>query len=167
MAALMRWLRGLGPVVVIGPVWLAETVSAETPTLLLAEPEERARAQRAVKRAAAARRSLGVAVAGVDLPVGPFAMGALVIEGAATLDHEALMRWMATLIPALRPGGRLLAFDAAADDPSVETALTKALLAAALRDIVQERPRSGVLLTVGTAPEAAITSLRFSEPARP
>jgi len=157
----MRWLRDAGPVVVIGPIWLAETLSAEVPTLLLVEPEERRRAQRVAKRAAAAGRRLTVVVAGVDLPLAPGSIGALLIEGASALESEAIARWMTALIPALRPGGRLLAFDAT-DNPELESRLTGLFLAAALRDLVQERPRDGVLLTVGVAPEAAITATRFS-----
>lgn len=160
LAALLRWLKDRGPVAVIGPVWLAEALSAESPTLLLVEPEERARARRAVRRATGEGRHLAAAVAGDGLPIRAGALDNLVIEGASTLDAEGLAQWVETLIPALRPGGRLLAFDAT-DDPAAESRLTSLYLAAALRDIVQERPRGGVLLTVGVAPEAAITALRF------
>jgi hypothetical protein len=69
---------------------------------------------------------------------------------------------MTALVPALRPGGRLLAFDAT-DDPGVETRLTSTFMSAALGDLVQERPRAGVLLTVGIAPVAEAVALRFAE----
>jgi hypothetical protein len=158
---LLRWLRDRGPVAVIGPVWLGEALSAELPTLLLVEPEERGRARRAVKRAIADGRRLGVLVAGVGLPMQAGTLSDLVVEGASALDDEALRRWMATLIPTLRPGGRFLTYDAT-DDPAVECRLTSLYLGCALRDIVQERPRGGVLLTVGVAPEAVVTAVRFS-----
>jgi hypothetical protein len=160
--ALMRWVRGASPVVVIGPAWLAETVSSEVPTLLLVEPDERPRAARVARRARATRRALTVVQAGVGLPIHAGAIGALVVEGAATLEGDAVARWMTTLVPALRPGGRLVTYDAA-DGPTVETRLTATFLGAALCDIVQERPRTGVLLTVGRAPPAAVTALRFAE----
>jgi hypothetical protein len=160
--ALMRWLRPAAPVVVIGPIWLAETASAELPTLLLVEPEERRRAARAARRARTEGRPLAVALAGVRLPVARSSIGALVVEGASTLKGDAVARWMTALVPALRPGGRLLAFDAT-DDPGVETRLTSTFMSAALGDLVQERPRAGVLLTVGIAPAAAAVALRFAE----
>lgn len=158
----MRWLRQATPVAVIGPIWLAETVSAEVSTLLLVEPEERRRADRAARRARAEGRRLMVALAGVGLPLHRGSLGALVVEGASTLSGDAVARWMTALVPALRPGGRLLAFDAT-DDPAVETRLTSTFLSAALCDLVQERPRTGALLTVGIAPPAAVIALCFPE----
>lgn len=158
----MRWLRPVAPVVVIGPIWLAETVSAEIPTLLLVEPDERRRAARAAKRARADGRRLVVALAGAGLPTLDGTIGALVVEGAARQKADAVARWMTALVPALQPGGRLLAFDTT-DDPAVETRLTSTFLSAALCAIVQERPRAGVLLTLGIAPAAAVVAMRFTD----
>ena len=154
----------------IGPLWLGEVLSASVRVLLLVEAEERARARRTVKRAAkkvpeetpTPGHGLTVVMAGVGLPIGLGAADALLIEGAAMLDVEAIARWMATLVPAIRPAGRLIAVDAT-DDPSAEANLAGLFLAAALRDIVQVRPRAGVVLTVGTAPPAPVVAARFGD----
>jgi hypothetical protein len=54
----------------------------------------------------------------------------------------------------------LLALDAT-DDPAVEARLAGLFLGSALEHIVQERPREGVVLTVGTAPPAPVISARY------
>ncbi|MEO5769919.1 MAG: hypothetical protein ABIS92_16315, partial [Polyangia bacterium] len=56
--------------------------------------------------------------------------------------------------------GRLMALDAT-DDPAVEARLAGVFLASALGHIVQDRPREGVVLTVGTAPPATVISARY------
>jgi hypothetical protein len=147
-------------VAVIGPLWMAAVLSAEVPLLLLTEPEERERARRAVRHARATGHHLIVALAGVELPLGAGAVDTLLIESASTLDAEALTRWLATLVPTLRPGGRLIAIDATGN-PAVEARLAGQFLGAALTEIVQERPREGVVLTVGLAPAAAVIAARF------
>ncbi len=139
---------------------MGETLAARIPVLLLTEPEERARARRVVRRAVTAGHRLAVALAGVDLPLLTGTVGALLVESASTLDGEAMTRWLAALVPSLRPGGRLIAADAT-DDPAVEARLAGLFLSAALTEIVQERPRAGVVLTVGTAPPAAVVAARF------
>jgi predicted O-methyltransferase YrrM len=162
--ALLVRLRGAGKTAVktavIGPLWLAETLSAEIPVVLLIEPEESGRARRIARRAATDGHRLTVVIAGVELPLQPGAADALVIEGAAALDAEALARWTAALVPALRPGGLLIAADVT-DDPAVEARLAGQFLGAALTGIAQDRPRDGVVLTIGTAPEAALVKARF------
>src|SRR4051812_9659545 len=64
LEALLVRLRGVGPVAVIGPLWLGEALAAEVPVLALFEPEQRPRARRIVRRANAAGRRLGVVMAG-------------------------------------------------------------------------------------------------------
>lgn len=160
--AVGRWLDTAGAVVVIGPLWLGNVLSKRVRVLLLTEPEERQRARRAVKRAAAATagQRLTVGVAGVDLPLAFGTVDALLVESASTLEAEAMARWMSSLVPVLRPGGRLLALDAT-DNPAVEARLAGLFLGAALAEIVQERPREGVVLTVGSAPPAPVIAARF------
>jgi hypothetical protein len=161
LEAMARWLDGTGAVAVIGQLWLGDTLSAKMPILLLTEAEERDRARRVARRATAAGRRLTIVLAGVDLPLGQGTVGALLIDGAATLDAESFARWMQALVPALRPGGRLIAVDATAN-PTVEARLAGVFLGSAMTEIVQERPREGVLITVGVAPPAPVIKARFS-----
>ena len=126
MDAILRRLRGLGTAVVIGPMWLGETLSAEIPTVLLVEPEERERARRTARRAGAAGRRLTVAVAGVDLPLAHGSVDALLIESVAALQAPEAAEWLSTLVPSLREGGRLIAADVT-DDPADEALAGRAL----------------------------------------
>ena len=145
---------------VIGPLWLGETLSAEIPVVLLIEPEERARARRIARRAAAAGRRLTIVVAGVDLPLATGMADAVLIDSAAALVPEALARWTEVLVPVLKPDGLLIAADVT-DDPAVEARLAGQFLGAALTGIAQERPRDGVVLTMGRAPAAELSRARF------
>jgi len=158
--ALVRRLRGAGTVVVIGPLWLGETLAAEVPTILLVEPEERPRARRTVRRTTAAGRRLTVMLAGVDLPLARGSVDALLIDSVSTLAAPEAAEWLATLVPVLRQGGRLLAADVT-EDPADEARLAALWLASALTDIAQERPRSGVVVTSGRAPAAELVRTRF------
>jgi hypothetical protein len=170
LEAIGRALGTAGTVVVIGPLWLGEVLSASVRVLVLTEGQERARARRAVRRAAKTvthgkttpGHGLTVALAGDDLPIRAGTVDALLIDGASTLDVDALARWMATLVPAVRPGGRLIAIDAT-DDPAAEAKLAGLFLAAALGEIGQVRPRVGVVLTAGTAPPAPVITTRFAD----
>jgi len=158
--ALVRRLRGAGPVVVIGPLWLGETLAAELPTVLLVEPEERPRARRTVRRSTTAGRRLTVMVAGGELPLARGSVDALLIESVSTLAAPEAALWLATLVPVLREGGRLIAADVT-EDPGDEARLAALWLASALTHITQERPRSGVVLTSGRAPAAELVRTRF------
>jgi len=160
LEAILRRLRGVGTTVVIGPSWLGDTLSAEIPTVLLVEPEERQRARRLARRARAAGRRLAVVVAGVELPLAPGTVDALVIENVAALDTAESTEWLATLIPTLRDDGRLIAADVT-EDPAEEARLASLWLGAALTHITQERPRDGVVLTAGRAPSPSIVRTRF------
>lgn len=156
----MRRLRGAGTAVVIGPLWLGETLAAEVPTVLLVQPEERPRARRTVRRANTAGRRLTVMVAGVELPLARGSVDALLIESVSTLAAPEAAEWLATLVPVLKEGGRLIAADVT-EDPADEARLAALWLASALTHISQERPRSGVVLTSGCAPAAELVRTRF------
>ena len=161
LAALGRWLEGAAPVVVLGPVWLAETLAATARVLFLDEPEDRRVLVRARKRAEKAGKALAIGMAGAELPLRRASLGALVIENTAGLSTEEAARWVAALVPCLRPGGRLIAIDATG---SAEAAarVGGVFLSAALVDLTQEWPREGVVLTVGAAPAAAVVEARFA-----
>ena len=158
--ALVRRLRDAGPIVVIGPLWLGETLAAELPTVLLVEPEERPRARRTIRRATAAGRRLTVMAAGVDLPLARGSVSTLLVESVSTLPAPQAAEWLATLVPVLREGGRLIAADVT-EDPADEARLAALWMASALTQITQERPRSGVVLTAGRAPAAELVRTRF------
>ena len=163
LAALTRWLEGARPVVVLGPVWLAETLAEATPLVFLDEPDDRRVLVRARRRAQKVGRSLAVGIAGADIPIARGALGALVVENVAGLAADEAARWVAALVPCLRPGGRLLAVDAT---PSAAAAARVAgvFLSAALVELAQEWPRDGVLITAGVAPAAPVMRARYGEP---
>ncbi len=163
LAAVARWLEGLGPVVVLGPTWLAETLAEGSRVLFLDEPENepaRRALVRARRRAGKAGRPLEIGIAGAELPLRRGALGALVVENVAGLSAEEAERWVAALAPCLRPGGRLIAADASAS-PEAAARVSGVFLSAALVDLTQEWPRDGVVLTVGVAPAATIAEARF------
>ena len=130
---------GRGPVVVLGPPWLGAAMARGGRTLLLVERELRPAALRTHRRAQKESQPLDIA-----LPA----------EGE---------RWIAALMPLLRPGGRLIAADATSSDAAAAR-VAGAFLAAALLEIVQEWPREGAVLTVGVAPAASVTAARFDFP---
>lgn len=164
LAALERWTSGVGPVVVLGPVWLAETLAATAPVLravlFLDEPDDRRVLVRARRRAVKAGKPLTIAVAGAELPLRPGALGALVIENAAGLAAEEAARWVGALVPCLRPGGRLLAIDATGSHDAAAR-VAGVFLSAALVDLTQEWPRDGVVITAGLAPSQVVVEARF------
>ena len=164
LAALGRWTSGVGPVVVLGPVWLGETLAATTPVLrtvlFLDEPDDRRVLVRARRRAVKAGKPLTIAVAGAELPLRPGALGVLVIENVAGLSAEEAGRWVSALVPCLRPGGRLVAVDATGS-PDAAARVAGVFLSAALVELTQEWPRDGVVITAGLAPSAAVVEARF------
>jgi hypothetical protein len=160
LAALERWATGVGPIVVLGPVWLAETLASTTPVLFLDEPDDRRVLVRARRRAAKAGKRLAMGVAGAELPLRRGALGALVIENAAGLSAEEASRWVSALVQCLRPGGRLIAVDATGS-PAAAARVAGVFLSAALVELTQEWPRDGVVLTAGVAPSAAVVEARF------
>jgi hypothetical protein len=160
IAALGRWTAGVGHVVVLGPVWLAETLAASTPVLYLDEPDDRRVLVRARRRAVKAARPLLVGIAGADVPLGRASVGALVVENMAGLPAEEAARWVEALVPSLRPGGRLVALDATSS-PAAAARVSGVFLSAALVEIVQEWPRDGVVITAGTAPSPVVAAARF------
>jgi hypothetical protein len=160
LAALGRWIAGMGPIVVLGPVWLAETLAVTTPVLFLDEPDDRRTLVRARRRSDKAAKRLAIGVAGGELPLRRGALGALVIENAAGLAAEEAQRWLAALVPCLRPGGRLVAVDATAS-PAAAARVAGVFLSAVLVDLTQEWPRDGVVLTIGTAPARVVVEARY------
>ena len=170
--ALLRWAGAgagaadppLRPVVLSGPLWLGEALAQSLPVLMLVEGEDRPGVRRARRRAGRAQRRLEIALAGAELPLRPRSLGTLMIENAAGLDADAARAWLGALAPLLSPGGRMIAADATGSTTAMAR-VAEAFLSASLVDIVQERPRVGVALTVGRAPAAAIMAVRF--PPRP
>jgi hypothetical protein len=151
------------PVVVLGPPWLGAAIARGGRTLLLVESELRPQALRAHRRAKKESRPLDVALAAAELPFGRGTLSALVVENVAGLPPAEGERWIAALMPLLRPGGRLIAADATSSDAAAAR-VAGAFLAAALLEIVQEWPREGAVLTVGVAPAASVTAARFDFP---
>jgi hypothetical protein len=160
LAALLRWIEGRAPVVVLGPAWLADAVATTGPALGLIETEARPTALRVRRRARKESRPLAVALAGEALPLRRGSLGALVVENVAGLPADDAARWLAALVPCLRPDGRLIAADATASTDAAAR-VAGVFLAAALIDLVQEWPRDGALLTVGLAPAASVVAARF------
>ena len=151
------------PVVVLGPPWLGAAMARGGRTLLLVESELRPQALRTHRRAKKESQPLDVALAAAELPFGRGTLAALVVENVAGLPPAEGERWIAALMPLLRPGGRLIAADATSSDAAAAR-VAGAFLAAALLGIVQEWPREGAVLTVGVAPAAAVTAARFDFP---
>ena len=139
--------------VVLGPPWLGAAIARGGRTLLLVESELRPQALRAHRRAKKESQPLDVALAAAELPFGRGTLSALVVENVAGLPPAEGERWIAALMPLLRPGGRLIAADATSSDAAAAR-VAGAFLAAALLEIVQEWPREGAVLTVGVAPAA-------------
>jgi hypothetical protein len=162
ITALGRWIAAAEPIVVLGPVWLAETLASSAPVLFLDEPDDRRVLARARRRAVKAERRLQIGVAGGELPLRRASVGAFVIENVAGLSADEAARWVAALVPCLRPGGRLVAVDATG---SAEAAARVAgvFLSAALVELTQEWPRDGVVLTIGLAPSAPVVEARFGD----
>ena len=132
-------------------------------TLLLVEGDLRPQALRTHRRAKKESRPLDVALAAAELPFGRGTLSALVVENVAGLPDAEGERWIASLTPLLRPGGRLIAADATSSDEAAAR-VAGTFLAAALIQIVQEWPREGAVLTVGIAPAASVTAARFDFP---
>jgi len=150
--------------VVIGPPWLGDAVATAGRVLVLVEPETRPIAVRARRRARKQNRALDVALAAAELPLGRGVLPALVVENVGGLQDDEARRWLAALVPCLRPGGRLIAADATSSK-SAAARVAGAFLSAALTEIVQEWPRDGVLLTIGVAPTSSVIKARFPDAA--
>jgi hypothetical protein len=163
LTAVLRWLEGRAPTVVLGPPWLGDAVANAGRALVIVEPEVRPVAVRTRRRAQKQQRTLDVAVAAADLPLRRGALRALVVENVGGLNEPDAARWLAGLVPCLAPGGRLIAADATSS-PASAARIGNAFLSVALTEIVQEWPREGALLTIGVAPPAAVIEARFAPP---
>jgi len=166
LAAVLRWTTGRAPVAVIGPPWLGDAIATASQALVLVEPEVRPVALRARRRARKQSRAMDVALAAAELPLARAALPALVVENVGGLQEDEAIRWLAALVPCLRPGGRLIAADATSSTAAAAR-VAGAFLSAALTEIVQEWPRDGALLTVGVAPTASVIDARFADVAFP
>ena len=162
LAAVLRWTEGRAPVVVIGPPWLGDAVATSGRVLVLVEPETRPIAMRVRRRAHKQQRALDVALAAAELPLGRGVLPALVVENVGGLRDDEATRWLAALVPCLRPGGRLIAADATSSKGAAAR-VAGAFLSAALTEIIQEWPRDGALLTIGVAPTSSVIDARFSD----
>jgi hypothetical protein len=100
------------------------------------------------------------------VPLRPQSVGTMIVENVSGLDAAAAGRWIETLGPSLRPGGRLIAADATADVAAMAR-VSATFLSAALVGLTQEIPRDGVVLTVAHAPDARVMAARFAMPAPP
>ena len=78
------------------------------------------------------------------------------------LQDDEATRWLAALVPCLRPGGRLIAADATSSKGAAAR-VAGAFLSAALTEIIQEWPRDGALLTIGVAPTSSVIDARFPD----
>jgi hypothetical protein len=168
LEALVRWTsagtaEAGSPIVVLGPAWLGAALARGGRTLLLVESDARPQALRAFRRARRESRPLDVALAAAELPFRRGSLSTVLVENVAGLEGPEAERWIAALVPMLRPGGRLIAADATSSDAAAAR-VAGAFLAAALIDIVQEWPREGAVLTAGTVPAAAIVAARFDLP---
>jgi hypothetical protein len=164
LAALGRWTAGLAPIVVLGPPWLGLAAAREGNALVLVEPPVRPLALRTLRRARKDERPFAAALGGGELPIRRASLPAIVVENAAGLPADDVGRWLAALVPCLRPGGRLIALDGTTSTAAAAR-VAGAFLSVALTGIVQEWPREGAVLTVGIAPAASITAARFGLPA--
>lgn len=143
------------PVVVLSTVWLAEVLAEALAVTLLVEPDESKAAARAVKRAAKAGHRLVAAVAGEELPLLPGSVEAIVVDALTDMEDEDARTFLGGIVSALKPGGVLVSIDATRER-AVEAKLSRRFVASCLQDIGQERPRDGVVLTVGAAPPHAV-----------
>ena len=166
LAAVLRWTEGRTPVVVLGPPWLGDAIASAGRALVLVEAETRPIALRARRRALKQNRALDVALAGAHLPLGRSVLPALVVENVGGLQPDEAARWLAALVPSLRPGGRLIAADATSSTGAAGR-VAGAFLSVALTEIVQEWPRDGALLTIGVAPTSSVIEARFAAAAPP
>ncbi len=164
LAALARWTSGLAPIVVLGPPWLGRVTAHEGRALVLIEQAGRPLGLRTMRRSRKDGHPFDVALAGSELPLRPGSLPAIVVENAAGLPPDDVVRWFAALAPCLRPGGRLIALDGTTSTAAAAR-VAGAFLSASMMGIVQEWPREGAVLTVGMAPPALVTAARFGLPA--
>jgi hypothetical protein len=154
-------VRPRPPAVVLSALWLAQTLATQVPVTALIEGDKRRGARRVVRRAARTGRPLMVVTAGETLPVGPRRAGCILVENLAGIaDDAAAADFLARLAGALRADGLLLAVDTT-KSAAVEARVAGLFLGAALARIAQERPRDGVLLTLGSPGPGAVVAARL------
>jgi acetylornithine/succinyldiaminopimelate/putrescine aminotransferase len=154
-------VRPRGPAVVLSALWLAQTLAAQVPVTALIEGDKRRGARRAVRRAARSGQPLMVVTAGEALPMGPGRAGCILVESLSQItDDGAAADLLARLASSLRGDGLLLAVEAT-KSPAVEARVAGLFLAAALSAVAQERPREGVLLTLGSPGPGQVVAARL------
>ena len=83
------------------------------PVLALVEENRRAPALRAKKRAGKLGLPLNLALAAADLPLAPASIGAALLDSLIDIEDEnAATDLLLGLLPALQPGGMVIALDA-------------------------------------------------------
>ncbi|MGD0837693.1 MAG: hypothetical protein ABSB49_13705 [Polyangia bacterium] len=166
LAQVCALVREHAPVLVLSSLWLAETLASEMPVLALVEENRRASALRAKKRAGKLGLPLNLALAAADLPLAPASIGAALLDSLIDIEDEnAAADLLLGLLPALQPGGMVIALDAT-KKPDLESRIAKIFLAASLTAIAQKRPRDGALVTVGCAPHPTVIAARLRALAR-
>lgn len=154
-------VRPRGPAVVLSALWLARALSTQVPVTALIEGDQRRGARRVVRRAARAGQSLMVVTAGEALPMAPGRAGCVLVESLSGItDDRMAADFLARLAGTLRSDGLLLAVDAT-KAAAVEARVAGLFLAAALGSVAQERPREGVLLTLGRPGPASVVAARL------
>ena len=163
--AILRWARTPDnePVVVLGPLWMGVTLSAELRVMMLVATDDHAAVKRARRRAHKAGRKCEIAVGGAEVPLRPRSVAVMVVENVAGLDAVAAARWIEALVPSLRPGGRLIAVDATSDVAAMAR-VSGTFLSASMVGLIQEQPRDGVVLTVAQAPDTRVMAARYAAP---
>src|SRR5215471_8074734 len=86
--ALVRTVAAFEPLVVLAPLWLGGKLASTARVVMLVEPHERVRANRARRRARKAGHALDFAVAADALPVRRASVGAMVVESVAGLPPD-------------------------------------------------------------------------------
>lgn len=161
LARVCSLVREHSPVVVLSTLWLAETLATEMPVLALVEEEKRAAALRTQRRARKSGVPLSIVMAASELPLGPGAAGAVLVDSLVEIEEpSAAAELLLAVLPTLKPDGVVVSLDAT-KNPDLEARVSSIFLAASLSHISQMRPREGALLTVARAPHAAVTAARL------
>ncbi len=163
LSRLLELARAREPVAVFSSVWLAAALCEHIPVLLLVEPDAQAAARKAVNKAGAAGRRLTAVLAGEQVPIAQGSVGTVVVEGLTEVEAADLPRFVRGLAGTLAPDGRVLALDNARD-ADAEARVAGAFLAEGFRNITQERPREGAVITAGRAPFAGVLAARQAIP---
>ncbi len=162
LAQLAARLQDHAPVVVLSSVWLASELAESLAVVAVTEPDQLRAARRAAKRARKSNRTLFLLLAGEELPLGPGASGALVIEGLSEIEGSAT-EFLLGLLPTLKPDGIVVSLETARTGDT-EAKVSEIFLASAVSSVMQDRPAKNALITFGTAPHPAALQVLRSPP---